>query len=409
MKYVLVIGDGMADRPVEALGGKTPLMVAKKPCIDALARAATVGLARTVPHGVPAGSDTAILSIFGYDPRDVYTGRSPLEAAGIGAALKPGNLSFRCNLVSIEPEIAFENSVMRSHSGGQIEGEEALTLMRDLCRDEAFGLQCTALGMTITATPTFRHIAVLTSDAGMAPETTPPHDILGRAITDHLPTGGGSQALRELMRCAHRALSAHPINARRVYEGKVPANAIWLWGQGRAVELSAFPQRWGHSGPVVSAVPLVKGIARLAGLPAPEVPGATGEIDTDYAAKVRTALTALGEGCDFAALHVEAPDECGHNGDLPGKITAIEYLDDRLMRPLLDGLDAMGEPYRLLLLSDHSTPLSTRTHGEEPIPYLLFGSQSRTGCGAESYDEHWGALGELVDPGTQLMEHLFAR
>lgn len=407
MKYILVIGDGMADFPVEALGGRTPLEAAQKPTIDGLARRGIVSEVKTVPDGVPAGSDTAILSIFGYDPRKVYTGRSPLEAAGSGVKMQPGNVSFRCNLAAVgEKPGAYEEQDMLSHSGGAIDGQDAMALMHGLLADPSFAALLEKYGMTFTVNPSYRHIAVLRSGSANL-STTPPHDILGRAIREYLPVGEGADMLREIMAASYAVLRAHPINAQRRAEGKLPANSLWFWGQGSAVELSPFAEKYGHTGDVITAVPLVAGIAELAGLRHTSVEGATGEIDTNYAGKVAAALRAL-ETDDFAALHVEAPDECGHAGDAKEKVRAIELLDSEVFVPLCKGLAALGD-YRLLFLSDHYTPISTRTHDGTPVPYLLYDSRVDTGNGQPYSEAGAAASGARMEAGTDLMPLLFAR
>ncbi len=406
MKYVLVIGDGMADFPVAQLGGRTPLEAARKPVIDALARRGRVRLVKTVPDGVPAGSDTAILSIFGYDPRKVYTGRSPLEAAGSGVRMKKGNVSFRCNLAAVtEGDGAYEEQTMLSHSGGAIDGQDAMTLMNDLIATPSFAALLAQSGMTFTVNPSYRHIAVLETGSDRV-ETTPPHDILTRPIAGYLPTGEGQDMLRGIMRASWEVLKAHPINAARRAAGKMPANSLWFWGQGSAVELDSFAGKYGHDGDAITAVPLVAGIAELAGLEHTPVPGATGEIDTNYQGKVEAALAALDRG-DFAALHVEAPDECGHAGDAKEKVRAIELLDTEVFRPLVAALDARKEDYRILFLSDHYTPVSTRTHDGTPVPCLLYDSREDSGRGLPYTEAAAAQDGERLEEGTQLMPLLF--
>jgi 2,3-bisphosphoglycerate-independent phosphoglycerate mutase len=408
MKYVLVIGDGMADFPVGELGDKTPLEAARKPVIDGLAKRGRVGEVKTVPDGVPAGSDTAILSIFGYDPRRVYTGRSPLEAAGSGVKMKKGNVSFRCNLAAVtEAGEVYEEQTMLSHSGGAIDGEDAMALMNDLIQAPAFARRLRDCGMTFTVNPSYRHIAVMETGSDKV-ETTPPHDILTRPIAQYLPKGEGEEMLRGIMRASWEILKDHPINAARRAAGRMPANSLWFWGQGSAVELDSFAGKYGHGGDAITAVPLVAGIAELAGLKHTAVPGATGEIDTNYRGKVEAALAALARG-DFAALHVEAPDECGHAGDAREKVRAIELLDREVFRPLLEGLDARKEDYRLLFLSDHYTPVRTRTHDGTPVPYLLYDSREDTGRGLGYCEASAALAGERMEEGTHLMPLLFER
>lgn len=405
MKYVLVIGDGMADFAVEELGGVTPLAAANKPVIDGLAKKGIVAQARTVPDGVPPGSDTAILSIFGYDPRKVYTGRSPLEAAGSGVQMEDGNVSFRCNLASItNNEGGYAQQTMLSHSGGAIDGKDAMKLMNDLIAQPRFAQILAQYGMTFTINPSYRHIAVIGTGSDKV-ELTPPHDILNRPVAQYLPRGDGEDALMHIMSTSWEILNEHPINKQRVKQGKLPANSLWFWGQGRAVVLSSFEEKYGHSGDAITAVPLVAGIAQLAGLEHTPVEGATGEIDTDYAGKVEAALDALTRH-DFVAIHVEAPDECGHAGDAHEKVRAIELLDSEVFAPLVAGLDALGQRYRILFLSDHYTPVSTRTHDGTPVPYLLYDSAVDTQKGL-SYCESSATEGVLIEEGTDLMPLLF--
>ncbi len=406
MKYVLVIGDGMADFPVEELSGKTPLQAAKKPVIDRLAGQGLVGEVRTVPRGVPAGSDTAILNIFGYDPRLVYTGRSPLEAAGSGVKMEKGNISFRCNLAAItEDGDEYEGQTMLSHSGGAIDGQDVMQLMNDLIAEPSFAALLEKHGMSFTVNPSYRHIAVLKTGSDKV-ETTPPHDILTRPIAQYLPKGEGDKMLREIMSASWRILKKHPINNERRAAGKMPANSLWFWGQGSAVQLDEFEKKYGHSGDAITAVPLVAGIAELAGLKHTPVDGATGEIDTNYVGKVQAALNAL-KKYDFAALHIEAPDECGHAGNAKEKVRAIELIDSEVFAPLLKGLDNMGERYRILFLSDHYTPICTRTHDGTPVPYLLYDSGVKTQRGLPYCEESAAAVGNRLEEGTALMPLLF--
>ena len=310
MKYVLVIGDGIADEPVAQLGGKTPLAALDCKYIDTLA-GGRLGMCQTVPHGVAAGSDTAILSIFGYDPRTCYTGRSALEAAGMGVMLRPGETSLRVNLCALEGE-CFDTARILSHNGGSIEGEEAVTLMEDLCADPRFAALAAAIGFTIHVTPTFRHTGVI--DAAHEPDRaqmcfTEPHNILGSAIASYLPQGALGAELTALMRASFEILRDHPVNQARRAAGKLPANCIWPWGPGAAMSLPSFETLYHKKGSAVSAVPLVWGIANLCGVDTPRVAGANAELDTNYEGKVDAVLAALEGGADFCCVHVEAPDE----------------------------------------------------------------------------------------------------
>lgn len=408
MKYLLIIGDGMADNPVPELGDKTPLETAKKPYIDALARAGEVGSVLTVPEGLPAGSDTAILSIFGNDPTVCFTGRSPLEAAGAGVKLKAGDISYRLNMVSLELADTYSESVILSHNAGSIDGETSMALIQWLCEQPEFAACLKKLEIAIHPTPSFRHIAVQGKGGIDGLIATPPHDILKSKIAPYLLKGcKEADVLNEAQEIASRLLPAHPLNKARIEAGKLPANGIWFWAEGSAVLLDDFTKKYGVSGAVISAVPLVFGIANLGGLDTIEVEGATGELDTNYEGKVKAAIAAF-DHYDFVGVHIEAPDECTHNGDLPGKIQAIEYLDHRVTEPIVEALRQRGEPFRLLMLSDHKTLTSTRTHDGDPVPYLIYDSRTTDGCGRD-YTEAAGEPGAFVTPGYTLIAKLFEK
>lgn len=385
MKYVLVIGDGMADTNLSQLAGKTPLEALALNSFDRVA-GCWCGRALTVPHGLPAGSDTAILSIFGYDPRKYYTGRSVLEAAGMGVTVPKGCVSFRVNLCAVTPG---EDGalVIHSHNGGNIHGEEATTLMNDLLADKEFAALMESSGLSITVTDTFRHVGIMRTDAEDlgAVRLTEPHNVLEKKIEEYLPhmerdTDDGAvkklcDDVKALMLRSYEVLKDHPVNRKRIAEGKLPADMIWPWGAATAMELPAFKEMYGHYGSVISAVPLVWGIAGLAGLKTPKVEGANGDLDTNYEGKVACALEALKED-DFVAVHVEAPDEMAHAGDLGKKLEAIQNVEYRVVGPILDQLTMRGESFRLLLLSDHPTLLTTRTHDGSPVPYGIYDSRT---------------------------------
>jgi 2,3-bisphosphoglycerate-independent phosphoglycerate mutase len=424
MKYVLVIGDGMADTALEALDGKTPLEALELPAFDRVAGCAC-GRVRTVPEGLAPGSDTAILSIFGNDPRTCYTGRSVLEAAGMGITLPEGSISFRVNLCAVEDVNG--SLVIHSHNGGNIHGEEAVTLMNDLIANPAFAAKMRDAGLSIHVTDTFRHIGVMRSVARdlAAVRLTEPHNVLEADIAPSLPhmvTDTDDTAarklcadVRELMLMSYEVLRNHPINQRRAAQGKLPANMVWPWGAATAMQLPSFEKKYHKRGTVVSAVPLVWGIAALGGLKTPRVPGANGDLDTNYEGKVERALQALlDEGDDFAAVHVEAPDEMAHAGDLERKLEAIRRVDARVVAPLLAGLTQSGEQFRLLLLSDHPTLLTTRTHDGTPVPYAIYDSRVVAGALAVGKPApiHKFCEKALVDEplqndGTKLMNMLF--
>lgn len=409
MKYILIIGDGMADNPVESLGGKTPLQTAKKPCIDRLAAKGEVGNVKNVPAGLPAGSDTAILSIFGCDPNVYFTGRAPMEAAASGIRLKAGDVAYRCNMVCYEDgDMPFAEKRILSHSAGSIEGEESIAIINALWEIPEFKAAADKAGMIVHPDPSFRHIAVQSGASVSGIKLIPPHDHLGEAIGPILPSGCENAAvLKDLMALAHKYLDHHPLNEARRAAGKLPANGIWFWAEGTAVELPNFYEKYRIKGGVISAVPLCHGIAALTGLDMLHVEGATGELETNYEGKVETAVQYLKDGADFVAIHVEAPDECTHNGDLPGKLQAIEWLDSRVTAPLLKRLAQEGvADYRLLMLSDHKTLTSTRGHDGDPVPYLIYDSRRDSGFGGV-YDEPTGMAGRTVEAGVALMGMLF--
>lgn len=406
MKYLLVIGDGMADHSVPELGNRTPLETAEKPKIDALARAGVLGSVRTVPEGFPPGSDTAIMSIFGCDPKVCYSGRAPLEAAAQGIALQPGDAAYRCNNVCLSEGGTFADKTIISHSAG-LTDTQGRQLVEELFAYPDFVPLAARAGLSINPTDSYRHIAVQTGADIQGIAMCPPHDHLTERVGDNLPRGCANAAvLAGLMEKANEILDNHPINEQRRKNGQLPANGIWFWAEGTAAALPDFREQYGHSGAVISAVPLCHGIARLTGLEVYFVDGATGELDTNYAGKVAATLAAL-EAYDFAAVHLEAPDECTHNGDLPGKIQAIENLDSLIVAPILAGLRARGEDFRVLILSDHLTLTADGSHNGDPVPFLLYDSRQSRGSGL-NYTEKNAARGVFLEAGIRLMPLLFA-
>jgi 2,3-bisphosphoglycerate-independent phosphoglycerate mutase len=375
MKYVVVLGDGMADHPVRKLGGRTPLEEAHKPNLDSLAREGEMGMLKTVPQGMPPGSDVANLSILGYRPERCYTGRGPLEAADIGVRLGPRDVAFRCNLIT-ERE-----GRMHDYSAGHITTEEAAELLGELNRRFRFGEFHVGI--------TYRHVFVL-RNCDPRLETDPPHEIPGEPIRDHLirpPSDPLARRLNRLMLESKRILSEHPVNRAREMQGKNPANMIWLWSQGGRPRLQSFRRKYGLWAALISAVPLIRGIGVYTGMTLIRVPGATGYFDTNYEGKALYALRAL-EDHDFVYVHVEAPDEAGHEGNVEMKVKAIEDLDRRLLGPLLDGLP---EDCRVAVLPDHPTPLEVKTHVAEPVPFVMRGP----GLGKDNltFSERNGARG----------------
>ncbi|MGA9098803.1 MAG: cofactor-independent phosphoglycerate mutase [Methanotrichaceae archaeon] len=387
MKFVVILGDGMADLPLAALGGLTPLQAANKPNMDAVAIMGRSGLARTVPEGMPPGSDVANLSIMGYDPSKFYTGRAPLEAAAMGVHLAEDDVAFRCNFVTVI------NGVMKDYSAGHITNDEGHELIKALKPLMPAKRLYPGVG--------YRNLLIL--KAGESAICTPPHDITDKPIDDYLPRGKDSELLIELMEIAKPVLATHPVNAKRIAEGKKPANMIWLWGQGGAPTIPTFKEKYGLSGTMISAVDLLKGIGTYVGLEVIDVPGATGNIDTNYEGKVKAALDALKQQ-DFVYLHIEAPDEAGHEGDLEQKIRAIELFDQRVVGPMIQGLKSSGEDWRVLLLPDHATPIAIKTHTRDPVPFAIMGKGIKPD-GVQSFDEETAKRGGFgLIEATELIE-----
>lgn len=369
MKYVIVQGDGMADWPVDALGGKTPLEYARTPHMDRIASEGVFGLTRTIPDGYPPGSDVGTLSVLGYDPRRYHTGRSPIEAASMGVELAPDDVAFRCNLVSLgRTDDGAET--MADFAAGHISSADAAELIHALDDEVGGGAFAFYPGVS------YRHLLVWRGGKeGMT--TTPPHDITGRPIADSLPQGEGAERLRELMRRSREIFASHPVNARRVADGHAQVSSIWLWGQGRRPAVPTLAERFGVSGAVISAVDLVRGIGVLAGLEVIEVPGATGFLDTNYLGKAEYGLAALREK-DLLFLHVEAPDEAGHMGAADKKVQALEDFDEKVVGTLLAGLPAFGD-WRMLVMPDHATPVAIKTHADDLVPFAALESRRTQG------------------------------
>ncbi|MDO5361418.1 MAG: cofactor-independent phosphoglycerate mutase [Eubacteriales bacterium] len=399
MKYVVILGDGMADWPLDELQGETPLFRARTPVMDALAKVSEIGTVSTIPDGMAPGSDTANLSVMGYDPKKYYTGRSPLEALSIGADMKETDVVYRCNIVTLsENDGAYEEQIMIDHSSDEISTEEATILLEAVCKElsnPAFRFY--------TGT-SYRHCMIW--DRGESFDLTPPHDILTRTIGDYLPE---NEALLYMQKRSYEILKKHPLNTERKKKGLNPANSFWFWGAGTKPILTSFEDIYHKKGVMISAVDLLKGIAVGAEMDRILVEGANGGLHTNYEGKAEAAVEALTKkGYDFAYVHVEAPDEMGHQGSISKKIQSIEYLDNRLIRLIKEGLDAAGEDYRMLILPDHPTPIKVRTHVAEPVPYLLYDStapRSHNWC----YNEKEAAeSGNRVEHGWDMMKYLFA-
>ncbi|MCI6887358.1 MAG: cofactor-independent phosphoglycerate mutase [Lachnospiraceae bacterium] len=397
MKYIVMLGDGMADYPIEALGGKTPLEMAKKPNIDRLARGGELGMVKTVPDGMKPGSDVANLSAMGYNPQECYTGRSPLEAVSIGIEMSDTDVAFRCNLVTLSDEPEYADKTMVDYSSGEITTAEAAELIRAV--DAAFRTDEILFYPGIS----YRH-CMIWHEGPVGLELTPPHDISDRKVAEYLPK---NPVILDLMKRSYEVLKDHPVNQARVARGLNPANSIWLWGEGTRPGVSLFEETYGVKGSVISAVDLIKGIGICAGMKVIEVEGATGNIDTNFKGKGEAALKTLLDGQDLVYIHVEAPDECGHHGDLEGKIRSIELIDEQIVGPLLAGLEEAGEEYSILVMPDHPTPIAIKTHVSDPIPYLLYRSNAPVESGVETYTEKTGAsTGRYLAQGFELMSHL---
>lgn len=397
MKYIIVLGDGMADEPIDILGGKTPLQVADKKAMDKLAKAAECGLAYMVPEGMSPGSDTANLSVTGYDPKIYYTGRSPLEALSIGVDMKPTDVSLRCNVVTLsEEEEVYEDKKIIDHSSGEISTEDAAVLVEALKE----GLK--KEGYEFYVGTSYRHLLVWAN--GKVVELTPPHDILTQRIGDYLPK---DEVLRDMMKKSYDILANHPINLRRKEAGLNPANSAWFWGAGTRPALKSFEEKTGKRGVMISAVDLLKGIAVGTGMDNISVEGANGGLHTNYEGKARAALDALlNQGYDFAYVHVEAPDEMGHQGLVNEKIEAIEKLDKHVVQILIEELEKSGEDYRIMILPDHPTPIRIRTHSCDPVPYLLYDNRKKLGSQEDYSEVTAAASGHVWKDGYRLMDYL---
>lgn len=400
MKYITILGDGMADEPIDALGGKTPLMAAKTPMMDGLAAHAEVGLAATIPEGMKPGSDTANLAVLGYNPRSFYTGRSPLEALSIGVEMKPTDIALRCNLVTLSDEegIPYAERIIIDHSSGEISTEDAAVLIDAVKREfqnETFQFY---VGTS------YRHLLIW--NHGEVLDLSQPHDhlteVIGPYLTDFAP-------LRDMMERSYDILNRHPINLEREAKGLNKANSLWFWGAGTRPALQSYTEKTGKRGAMISAVDLLKGIAIGAKMQVMDVPGANGGLHTDYHGKAAAAIKALLEdGNDFVYVHIEAPDEMGHQGAVDRKVQAIEYIDEQIIRPIFEELTARGVEFRMLVMPDHPTPIRVRTHTSDPVPYLLYDSRKALGHWA-TYDEQSGAQsGILLKEGFRVADRLFA-
>ncbi|HIT12674.1 MAG TPA: cofactor-independent phosphoglycerate mutase [Candidatus Scatomonas merdigallinarum] len=400
MKYIVMLGDGMADEPIEALGGKTPLEYADTPTLDAYAPRSEIGMVDTIPEGMSPGSDTANLSVIGYNPREYYTGRSPLEALSIGVPMKETDVALRCNIVTLSQEegIPYEQRTIIDHSSDEISTEDAEVLLKaaaEVLQNETYQFY---VGTS------YRHCLIWAN--GSVVPLTPPHDVLGQVIGAYLPKDA---RLREMQEKSYEILSRHPLNIERVKKGLNPANSLWFWGAGTKPALSSFYEKYHKRGVMISAVDLLKGIAVGAGIDNKTVEGANGGLNTNYEGKAQAALDALlKEGYDFAYIHLEAPDEMGHQGSVERKVQAIANMDQRILKPIREAMDASGEEYRLLVLPDHPTPIRLRTHVAEPVPYLLYDSGKKQNHSWHYNEREAAESGNRIDRGCDLMGYLFS-
>jgi 2,3-bisphosphoglycerate-independent phosphoglycerate mutase len=396
VKYIVILGDGMSDYPVPELGNKTPLQVAKKPNIDRLAQYGQLGLVKTVPETLPPGSDVANLSVLGYEPEKYYTGRSPLEAASIGIDLRDTDVTFRTNLVTLSEAERYEDRVMVDYSSDEISTEEAHQLLDTIQAHFNNELYTYYKGIS------YRH-CLLWEKGSLDLDLTPPHDILGKRVADYLPSGKDSLPLLKMMKESQRLLENHPVNLKRKEKGLRPANSIWIWGEGKKPALDPFKNKYGLSGAVISAVDLIKGLGILAGMDSIDVKGATGNIDTNYLGKAQAALDALSQGKDFVFVHIEAPDECGHRYEIDNKVKSIELIDELVVASLIKGLEVY-EDYKILVLPDHPTPLSLRTHTRDPVPYILYQkSRAKKGSSMTYNEKNAQDTGIFIGSGPDLM------
>jgi len=403
MKYILLLCDGMADEPVQSLGNKTPMEAAYKPNMDMLAPFSEIGKVQTVPERMQPGSDVANLSVLGYDPSVCYSGRSPLEAVSIGINLNDTDVTLRCNLVTLsEEEENYEDKTLVDYCADDISTEEAKILI-EFIQDRLGGN-----GFNFYSGKAYRHCLVWTNGAKHPGILTPPHDITGKKIKDYIPKGDFTEGLYSLMKKSCDLLKTHPVNLERVKKGKRPANSVWLWGEGTKPKLDSFYNKFKKKGSMISAVDLLKGIAICAGMRSIDVPGATGYIDTNFEGKVAAAVSELINGQDFVYIHVEAPDECGHRGEVQNKVKSIELIDEKILSPLLDRLKDIDD-YKILICPDHPTPLNIRTHTKDPVPYLIYNSRNAVQSGINTFTEMTAEKsGMFISPGYFLLSHFLS-
>ncbi|MGI6744972.1 MAG: cofactor-independent phosphoglycerate mutase [Acutalibacteraceae bacterium] len=399
MKYVVLLYDGMADYPVPALNGKTPMELAKKPLLDKLASKGEVGLVKTVADGLKPGSDIANMSVLGYDPAENYTGRAPLEAVSIGAEMLDSDIVFRCNTVTLSDDSDYDKKTMVDYSAGDISSDDAAQIIQSV--QNHFGNEKFKFYSGVS----YRHCLIWHNGTLEVGNLTPPHDITGKAITNFLSKSENAGELIKMMRESFELLKDHPVNLRRKREGKRPANSIWLWGEGTKPSLPSFYDKFALKASVVSAVDLLKGIAKSAGMNAPDVEGATGYLDTNFEGKAYQALSELKNGCDLAYIHIEAPDECGHRNEPENKVRSIELIDEKVLKILIEGLEEYDD-YKILALPDHPTPIVTLTHASDPVPYMIYHKKDEKCSNVRTFNEKTAKeAGRLIKVGHTLMAH----
>ena len=403
MKYLVVLCDGMADTPSEYLNGHTPMELASKPTMDALAKVSEVGLCKTVAKGLKPGSDVANLSVMGYDPLVSYTGRSPLEAASIGIDLKDTDVTLRCNIVTLSDEEKYEDKTMVDYCAGDISTAEAAEIIKTV--EEKLGNEIYRFYSGVS----YRHCLVVDGGTTELGNMTPPHDISGRVIGEYLSRHENAQPLVALMKKSYEFLKDHPVNLERMAKGEKPANSIWLWGEGTKPVVQNFSEKNGVTGAVISAVDLLKGIGICAGMKTPDVEGATGYIDTNFVGKADAAIEEFKNGTELVYIHVEAPDECGHRCEPENKVKAIGLIDELVLSRVKTYLDESGEDYRILICPDHPTPLLTKTHSSDPVPYLIYDSR-KTLEGVEVFNEKTAeSTGNYIEHGPSIMDRLLEK
>lgn len=403
MKYLVMLCDGMADEPNEALGNSTPMEKANKPCMDSLAAKAEVGIVKTVAEGLKPGSDVANLSVLGYEPAVYYSGRSPLEAASIGIDLKDTDVTLRCNLVTLSDEEDYEKKTILDYCADDISSEEAKILIEYI--QEKLGNDKFRFYPGVS----YRHCLVWSNGNPHPGVLTPPHDITGKVITDYIPKGEAVDELYDLMKKSYDLLKDHPVNKARIARGKRPANSIWLWGEGTKPLLDNFSEKFGKKGSMISAVDLLKGIAICAGMNSVDVEGATGYLDTNFDGKCKAAIEEFKKGADLVYIHVEAPDECGHRGEIENKVKAIEMIDEHILAPVVEFLRGYDD-FAVLVCPDHPTPLSIRTHTSTPVPYLIYDSKNEIDSGVKVFCEKEAReTGDYIEKGFTMMNYFLTK